>query len=102
MRVLVPRWRLPSGGRRSAAVTLAVLALVVGGAVIGGWLARAGPAGSPLRGAPGGPLVGGVGGGGGGVALATVDIVLEPPNQLIVWAPQSRERVDGPSFDVIG
>lgn len=152
-------------------MTLAVLALVVVGAVIGGWLARSGPAASPLGSAQvasfvlvgpapgsnwlgtgqvsvlglasgplgrlevvvlvdgvevgsievkadadgpvsavvpilppvdGGPAVLEVRRAGEDVALATVDIVLEPANQLIVWAPQSRERVDGPSFDVIG
>ena len=152
-------------------MTLAVLALVVVGAVIGGWLARSGPAASPLGSAQvasfvlvgpapgsnwlgtgqvsvlglasgplgrlevvvlvdgvevgsievkadadgpvsavvpilppvdGGPAVLEVRRAGEDVALATVDIVLEPANQLVVWAPQSRERVGGPSFDVIG
>jgi len=152
-------------------VTLAVLALVVVGAVIGGWLARSGPAASPLGSAQvasfvlvgpapgsnwlgtgqvsvlglasgplgrlevvvlvdgvevgsievkadadgpvsavvpilppvdGGPAVLEVRRAGEDVALATVDILLEPANQLVVWAPQSRERVGGPSFDVIG
>jgi hypothetical protein len=35
-------------------------------------------------------------------ALASVDIVLEPAYHLIVWAPQSRERVEGPSLDIVG
>ena len=152
-------------------MTLAVLALVVVGAVIGGWLARSGPAASPLGSAQvasfvlvgpapgsnwlgtgqvsvlglasgplgrlevvvlvdgvevgsievkadadgpvsavvpilppvdGGPAVLEVRRAGEDVALATVDILLEPANQLVVWAPQSRERVGGPSFDVIG
>ncbi|MEW5992052.1 MAG: hypothetical protein AB1736_12000 [Chloroflexota bacterium] len=171
MRELVPRWRLPSGGRRSAVVTFAVLALVVVGAVVGGWLARSGPTASPsgsahavsvvlvepapgsiwlgtgrvsvlglVSGSPGrldvvvlfdgvevglieveadaegpisavipilppvdgGPAVLEVRRAGEDVALAAVEIVLVPANQLIIWAPQSRERVAGPSFDVVG
>ena len=168
---LVPSWRLPSSGRRSAAVALAVLAIVVVGAVIGGWLARSGPIASPSGGtapasvilldpAPGNmspgngqvgvlglvsgslddldvvvmvdgvevgslevdidaagpfsvvvPLLPPVDGGpavvevrraGDDVALASVDIVLEPADHLIVWAPQPRDRVEGPSFEVVG
>jgi hypothetical protein len=171
MRELLSSSRLPSGGRRSAAVVLAVLALIVVGAVIGGWLARSGPGPSRsgsgeaasfillepapgsvffgtglvsmlglLSGPPGRlevvvsvdgvevgsvevevdadgpvsavvPILPPVGGGpavlevrraGENVALATVDIALEPANQLIVWAPQPRDRVEGPSFEVVG
>ncbi|HEX9549546.1 MAG TPA: hypothetical protein VF971_00485, partial [Candidatus Limnocylindrales bacterium] len=50
----------------------------------------------------GGPAVLGVRRASADVALASVDIVLEPAHHLIVWAPQSRERLEGPSLDVIG
>ena len=47
MQERVSSWRLPPGGRRSTIAALAVLALVVVAAVVGGWLGPPDPAATP-------------------------------------------------------